>query len=203
MSSRCTGKLDLIPIVSTQISSRRTQILPGPVDPLSSIRCVRQVHVSEGPINPARINRAQGQHRRVVGIHQTTNSLLSIGNFPQSSDGRSNGSGRWGTEGVGSSSVDFSTRLALPDTDGSSLDSVLYYQQMSSSLKYNRLTFPQDGQLYRACWVISIFLTLYSQLWLTSDGARQLNVRLSEGSTVSRSVLSGNTNLFRSFSLDN
>ena len=30
----------------------------------------------------------------------------------------------------------------------------------------------------------------------------ELNVRLSEGSTVSGSVLSGNTNLFRSFSLN-
>ena len=60
------------------------------------------------------------------------------------------------------------TWLALPDTDGSSLDGVLLQRQLvvpnSMALpcfEQRGLTFPHEGQLYRACWVISIFLTLH------------------------------------------
>lgn len=89
---------------------------------------------------------------------------LVLSNLPQSSDGRSNGSGRWGSEGVGTSGVDFVTGLALPDTDGSSLDGILS-GSAARSLAHGTiviLTFPHEGQLYRACWVISIFLTLWN-----------------------------------------
>lgn len=122
---------------------------------------------------------AQTKPQCVVGIHAVTTknsillpSSLVLSNLPQSSDGGSDGSGRWGSEGVCTSSVDFVTWLALPDTDGSSLDGVLNrisvdVLECSVALLHNQgfmyrgaRTFPQEGQLYRACWVISIFLTL-------------------------------------------
>lgn len=50
---------------------------------------------------------------------------LHLSDLSQTSDGRSDGSGGGGSEGVGSSGVDLLAGLAVPDADGGSLDSVL------------------------------------------------------------------------------
>ena len=64
-----------------------------------------------------------------------------------------------------------------------------------------RLTFPQLGHAYRACWVISIFLTLGGHEHGLGEGMGVGDSRLSERSTVSGTVLSGDTELLCSFSL--
>ena len=50
---------------------------------------------------------------------------LRIGDFTQTTNGRANSGSRGGAKGVGSTGVDFAAGLALPDTDGGTLDGVL------------------------------------------------------------------------------
>ena len=75
----------------------------------------------------ASLKTSRGRNACHRSTSETTKTpFLCVCDFPQSSNGRSNGSSRRSSEGVCSSGVDFSTWLALPDTDGSSLDSVLF-----------------------------------------------------------------------------
>ena len=62
------------------------------------------------------------------------------------------------------------------------------------------LTFPQAGQAYRACWVISIFFTLQSHK-LKSQTSEWWSSRLPQGGTISCPVLSSHSDLLCSFGL--
>lgn len=67
----------------------------------------------------------------VVDIHLSakkpvpSSSTLLLADLSQTSNGRSDGSGGWRAEGVGTTGVDLLAWLAFPDTDGGSLDGVL------------------------------------------------------------------------------
>jgi hypothetical protein len=63
------------------------------------------------------------------------------------------------------------------------------------------LTFPQLGQAYRECCVISIFFTLYYVSY-EHVKRKEKSLRLTERSTITGTVLSGYTYLLCSFGLD-
>jgi len=81
----------------------------------------RRRHGQIKPINPQRAVVEYTSRR-----NYTKTLCLGLSNLSQPPDGRSDGSGRWGSESVSSTGVDLLAGLAVPDSDVGTLDGVLY-----------------------------------------------------------------------------